>query len=118
MRPIKQKKTKRGAAIDPARVMERDCFVATAEKLHALAQTKNTNYISQSELIERFLPDINTALTNGHRLDEIFAVLQAEGVPLTRLLTRDIRKRLNMPQPRQRKRPTLRAVQSAGPDAA
>lgn len=114
----KRKAKKTHPIADPARLMQRDEFTSVFGKLEQLAQTKNTNYVSQSEVIEKLLPQINAALSNGHRLDEIFAVLQGEGVPLTRLLARDIRKRLNVPQPRQRKRPALHALQSAGPDAA
>ena len=116
--PAQRKSRKPRPVVDPARLMQRDSFSSVVGKLEELAQTRNTAYVSQDEVIEKLVPQINTALTNGHRLDEIFAVLQAEGVPLTRLLARDIRKRLNMPQPRQRRRPTLRAIQSAGPDAA
>jgi len=104
------------SALDPARLMPRDKFSGVLDKLTTIAQTKNTTYVSATEVIEQLLPQINAALANGHRLDEIFRVLQAEGVPLTRLMARDIRNRLNLPQPRQRKRPALRALSS--PDAA
>ena len=116
--PAKGKLKKIKQEADPGRLMQRDQFAGVFEKIEQLAQTRNQSYVSQDEAIERLVPQINTALANGHRLEDVFELLEAEGVPLTRLLRRSIRGRLNVPQPRRRNRRAPHALAAADANVA
>lgn len=87
----KSTRHRKSVKVDPRRFVDRELFAKAMDEVKKVAATPNMAYVSREEALAQLKPQILTAAQNGHKLDELLTVLEANKIKVPKSFIKALR---------------------------